>query len=81
MCAVAATVTEDGIRTSMLGERTTTLNAAGVMVREPKEGRRAMTKYPRNSNYREPKGAWKTDVLAILLIFAATVVAVATFLR
>jgi hypothetical protein len=40
-----------------------------------------MTKYPRNPNYREPKGAWKTDVLAILLIFAATVVAVATFLR
>jgi hypothetical protein len=40
-----------------------------------------MTGYEQSPDYGEPKGAWKTDLLAVLLIFAFAVVAVLTFLR
>jgi hypothetical protein len=33
------------------------------------------------SDYGEPRGAWKTDLLAVLLLFAFAVIAVLTFLR
>lgn len=35
----------------------------------------------KNPDYGEPKNAWKTDLLAVLLILIFAVVAVLTFLR
>jgi hypothetical protein len=40
-----------------------------------------MTDYQRGPGYGEPKDARKTDLLAVLLILAFSVVAVVTFLR
>jgi hypothetical protein len=40
-----------------------------------------MAGYGKSRDYGEFKGAWKTDLLAVLLIFAFAVVAVLTFLR
>jgi hypothetical protein len=40
-----------------------------------------MTGYRRGGDYGETKGAWKTDLLAVFLIFAFAVIALVTFLR
>jgi hypothetical protein len=40
-----------------------------------------MTDDGKSTDYGEPEGAWKTDLLAVLLILAFAVVAVITFLR
>jgi hypothetical protein len=40
-----------------------------------------MTGNGKSPDYGEPKGAWKTDLLAVLLIFAFAVIAMITFLR
>jgi hypothetical protein len=40
-----------------------------------------VTGYGKSPDYGELKGTWKTDLLAVLLIFAFAVVAVLTFLR
>ena len=40
-----------------------------------------MTGYGKSPDYGEPKGAWKTDLLAVFLILAFAVVAMLTFLR
>jgi hypothetical protein len=40
-----------------------------------------MTGHGKSPDYSEAKGAWKTDLLAVLLILAFAVVAVLTFLR
>jgi hypothetical protein len=40
-----------------------------------------VTGYGKSPDYGEPKGAWKTDLLAVVLIFAFAVVPVLTFLR
>jgi hypothetical protein len=40
---------------------------------------RSMTNYEQSSDYTEPEGAWKTDLLAVLLIFAFAGAAVLAF--
>jgi hypothetical protein len=40
-----------------------------------------MTRDGESPDYDEPKGAWKTDLLAVLLILAFAVIPVLTFLR
>jgi hypothetical protein len=40
-----------------------------------------MTGYGKRPGYGEPKGAWKTNLLPVVLIFAFAVVAALTFLR
>jgi hypothetical protein len=40
-----------------------------------------MNDYERNPDSGEPKAAWKTDLLAVLLIFAFAAAASLTFLR
>ena len=40
-----------------------------------------MTDYKQSPDYTEPEGAWKADLLAVLLIFAFAIVALLTFLR
>ena len=39
-----------------------------------------MTDYKQSPDYTEPEGAWKADLLAVLLIFAFTGAATLTFL-
>jgi hypothetical protein len=40
-----------------------------------------MTGSEQSPDYAEPKDAWKTDLLAVIFIFAFTTVAMLTFLR
>ena len=39
-----------------------------------------MTNYKQSPDYGEPQGAWRTDLLAVLLIFAFAGAALLTFL-
>ena len=40
-----------------------------------------MTGYDQHPDYGEPKNAWKTNLLAIFLIFVFAIIALLTFLR
>jgi hypothetical protein len=48
---------------------------------ERKDSLAGHDRHEQSPDYGEPKDAWKTDLLAVLLIFAFAVVAVLTFLR
>jgi len=53
--------------------------AARVVERGANGSLAAMTGYENSPDYGEPEDAWKTDLLAVLVIFAFAVVAVLAF--